>query len=870
MQRFWWLKAAAVAASVLALSACGGHGGGGNNNNPPPSTTTTYTVGGTVTGLTSGSVTLRLNGGNDLTVNAAGSFTFAAQLTNGTSYTAVVTAQPSSLICGPAVGNGTGTISGANVTNLTLSCAPYHVGGNVTGLKGAGLVLEVNYAGDLAIPVPPSGAASFTFPGLPTTLPLYTIRIKSQPAGQTCTIVNSSGAISSTAPDATAAAVACIDNVTDPLSGTYVATMADGAPITGFRAYMTFNADGTYVFGLHQDDAQCGPSGHGGVEYGVYRFTQATHAFEIRNAVIDTNGSCGVGLASSTLVASSDGTLTFADASGSFAMAPVKSTSGQLSGSWGDNLGFMVFSGGKAFVALTRAITQNGATSPGVEDGCYVLAGTEGAGTFTLDFGDTCAVSATQKGADTSGPVGASPALAGRAVDFTVSTDTLNWTVNGAYAFPFMANARIKSTALPVSKFTVGGTISALTGTGLGLRLNGQTGADFNVSPPAGATSFGFAAQLEPGSNYFVSTVAHPGTPTQFCTPVSNGAGTIAASNVTVGVNCFDSASYTLGGTVSGATSSGLTLRVTYLDSTGALVSADLAVAAGATSYLFPPNTIAANSVYFLGILTQPSGATCTLTKGTAFSFGPTTVTNISNIVCTTNAASALRGTYSTMNDDGTGRTYLNFNADGTVVAALASNDPDCGSRNGNGVEYGVFSWNQATGALTLQNPPVIDTNDGCGLWEPGTAPNNPALNVTRVNDTIEVRQTAGGPLLGTGKAVTSNAGTIVGGWSREAANGNFIVFHEDGTFLIVDVQASNLYPAGYGQERGCYTVSGSTLTLTIEGTCRPDGLAPQDYNGEGGVFRTGVKTLGGVPFVLNDANTLSIFGGVFKRTAPS
>ena len=80
---------------------------------------TGFTIGGAVTGLPIGeSVTLRNNGGDDLTVMADGPFTFA---TAGTTYAVTVFTQPMSVRC--AVTNASGTAT-ANVTNVAVVCAP--------------------------------------------------------------------------------------------------------------------------------------------------------------------------------------------------------------------------------------------------------------------------------------------------------------------------------------------------------------------------------------------------------------------------------------------------------------------------------------------------------------------------------------------------------------------------------------------------------------------------------------------------------------------------------------------------------------------------------------------------------------------------
>jgi hypothetical protein len=81
---------------------------------------TTFSVGGTVSGL-SGTVVLQDNGGDNLSVTANGSFTFATQLASGTAYSVTVSTNPSGQTC--TVTNGSGTIGSANVTNVAVACA---------------------------------------------------------------------------------------------------------------------------------------------------------------------------------------------------------------------------------------------------------------------------------------------------------------------------------------------------------------------------------------------------------------------------------------------------------------------------------------------------------------------------------------------------------------------------------------------------------------------------------------------------------------------------------------------------------------------------------------------------------------------------
>ncbi len=116
--------------------------------------TSSFTVGGEVKGLAAGSaVTLRNNGGDDLVVDAAGAFTFAAPVPSGAAYAVTVAQQPAAPAQTCVVGNGAGTVGGGPVTGVAVSCEPNDkpVAGRVEGLLGAGLVLQVNGAHDTPI-----------------------------------------------------------------------------------------------------------------------------------------------------------------------------------------------------------------------------------------------------------------------------------------------------------------------------------------------------------------------------------------------------------------------------------------------------------------------------------------------------------------------------------------------------------------------------------------------------------------------------------------------------------------------------------------------------------------------------------------------
>jgi 6-phosphogluconolactonase len=86
----------------------------------------TYTVGGAVSGLTGSGLVLQYVSGSDVTstvtISANGNFAFSARAASGTTYTVTIQTQPvnPAQIC--TLNNGTGTLAGADVTNVTVSC----------------------------------------------------------------------------------------------------------------------------------------------------------------------------------------------------------------------------------------------------------------------------------------------------------------------------------------------------------------------------------------------------------------------------------------------------------------------------------------------------------------------------------------------------------------------------------------------------------------------------------------------------------------------------------------------------------------------------------------------------------------------------
>jgi len=152
-----------------------------------------YTLSVAVTGLASG-VNLKVedNVGNELMFTSNETLTFASTYASGASYTVTIFKQPTGQTC-TLGSNASGTITGNttvavtcvnNGTNYTISVA-------VTGLTGT-LVMQDNVGDNLTF----TTNNTQTFATSYASGSSYTVSVKTQPSGQTCTLSsNASGTI---------------------------------------------------------------------------------------------------------------------------------------------------------------------------------------------------------------------------------------------------------------------------------------------------------------------------------------------------------------------------------------------------------------------------------------------------------------------------------------------------------------------------------------------------------------------------------------------------------------------------------------------------------------------------------------------------
>ena len=97
--------------------------GGAVTNVSVTCVTSSYRVGGTVAGLLGGSLTLSLNESIEITLDSDGAFVFDTALIDGTNYEVTVTAKPQDPIQSCHIDNASGTIAGADVEDIQVTCS---------------------------------------------------------------------------------------------------------------------------------------------------------------------------------------------------------------------------------------------------------------------------------------------------------------------------------------------------------------------------------------------------------------------------------------------------------------------------------------------------------------------------------------------------------------------------------------------------------------------------------------------------------------------------------------------------------------------------------------------------------------------------
>jgi large repetitive protein len=713
MKKFHLSVGCAAALIGTVVVGCGGGGGsidapldgdaldaGASDSGTKDTTAKSFAVGGTVTGLLGTGMVLQNNGADDITVNANGTFVFSTKVVSGRPFAVTVKNQPTAPSQTCTVSGATGTVATANVTTVVVKCATatFTVGGTVTGLAGAGLVLQ-NGTDEITI----GDNGSFAFPKAVASETAYAVTVKAQPTNlsQTCTVTNGDGKVA--AADVKSVAVACVTSKFT-VGGTVTGMVGSGLVLQNNGAGdLAVAEDGTFTFAAPQDDGSafavtvladptdpeqtCLVTGGTGELAGGNVSSVTVNCSTKKYAVGGTiTGLAGTGLvlqnnAGDDLPVNANGTFAFATPIEDLAAYAV-TVKTDPTNAW-QTCTVTSGSGNVAQAAITD-VSVTCTTNTYAVGG--TISGLDGSGLVLQNSaGDDLAIS--ENGAFTFPTAVASGSGYLVSVKTQPSDKSQTCTVTSGTGTMAGADVTNVSVACVTNKYTVGGSVTGIAD-GNRVVLQNDGGDDLTVDDNGG---FAFQTAIESGTSYAVTVKTQPTSPNQTCV-VTGGTGTVAAGNVeTVSVNCTTN-TYTAGGTVSGLDGTGLVLT-----SNGA----DLAVNANG-SFAFPAQ--ADGTGYAVTVKTQPTAKsqTCTVTSGTGTIAGAN-VTSV-EVACVTN-------TYTV------GGTVSGLTASGLVLTNNGGNDLAVAS----GATSFTFTTSLASGsayAVAVKTPPpehVCAVSDGSG-----------------------------------------------------------------------------------------------------------------------------------------------------------
>jgi hypothetical protein len=152
-----------------------------------------FRIGGQVNGLAGTGLVLRNNGTDDLPIPKSGQFTFDTPVPDGWAYQVSVASQPTEPSQTCVVSNGMGTVQGADVQDVSVSCSvlEYAVRGTVSGVVGSGLTLKLNDSGPISV----TQNGPFAFPTPIRSGDTYLVTVASTPTNpdQTCSVAGGNG-----------------------------------------------------------------------------------------------------------------------------------------------------------------------------------------------------------------------------------------------------------------------------------------------------------------------------------------------------------------------------------------------------------------------------------------------------------------------------------------------------------------------------------------------------------------------------------------------------------------------------------------------------------------------------------------------------
>jgi hypothetical protein len=441
--------------------------------------------------------------------------------------------------------SASGTIDGADVTDVSVVCSTesFTIGGVVSGLEGAGLVLRRN--GEEDLPIASNGA--FTFANAQASGTTYDIAIAAQPTNpvQTCTVSDASGTVGSG--DARSVRVTC---ATDAyvIGGTVAGLEGDPVVLANSSDTVEVQADGAFTFPT--------PVASGG----GYSVSVQTHPADPPQSCTVTNGE---GTVTDADVTNIEVSCALAEFTIGVTVSGVAGTGLRLQNNGADDL---AITGDGAFtfataVASGRPYAVTVATQPtGPAQECTVVAG-EG----VVELEDItnvevhCVTVEFTVGGSVAGLAGSGLVLRNNGADdlaiaanggFTFATSlrtgapyavsvaaqpanpTQVCTVTDGSGTVTDANIGAVKVQCETSRFPIQVSVSGLQG--FNLRVRSNTGDTMTLFSNGTHT---FPTQVLSGEPYEVVVVGQPILPFQTCTP-SAPSGIVGATAVTVPITC--------------------------------------------------------------------------------------------------------------------------------------------------------------------------------------------------------------------------------------------------------------------------------------------------------------------------------------------
>lgn len=699
---------------------------------------------GSAVGLEGSGLILQVNGGNDFEVKQNGSVTLRAQELVGQTLRVTVAQQPTAPSQTCSVSPAELTVKAAG-TQVEVQCVTntYHVGGTVTGVQGAGLILR-NNAGD---PLTISANGSFVFPTSVKSGATFTVSVGAQPShpSQTCSVSGASGSVG--AGHVTSVTVNCTTN-TYTIAGSIEGLVGSGLVLQNNAGHdLSVTSNGTFAFATPLASGTpfavtvktqpstpvqtCVVSSASGevtsADVSSVGVVCTTNKFPVAGSVTGLSGS-GLVLQNNLdddLSVAADGTFAFGHQieSGSVYSVSVLSQPTSPSQTCHVTLGQgSIVAAGVSNVEITCTTNTYavGGTVVGLEGTGLKLRNNGGNELSAMANGSFSFSQPVASGTSYAVTVQAQPS--GPLQSCTVSAGTGN--VVAGPVSSVVVNC--STTALVVA-----GTVTGLSGSGLALKLNDGSALPINANG-----GFAFPNTVPSGAAYTVQLTQQPNTPWQTCS-LTGATGTMGNTGVdSVVVSCATN-SYTVGGSVTGLHGSGLTLRNNGGD--------DLALSADG-SFTFA-NAVTSGQGYTVSIKDQPTNPwqTCVISNGAGV-VGGANLSNVS-VTCSTNMR-MIHGTVSGLL--------------GTLV--LQNNGADPLTVTANGIF--MFAQEIESGqpyAVAVRTQPATPSQTCSVTQGSGTVANADVedVSVTCTTNRYAVSATVSG-LAGSGLVLTNNGGDDV------------------------------------------------------------------------------------------------------------